>query len=402
MVLVFSRGEALILDTKLTEIESVIYMFRWSLRSPLSLRASELSEYIFVPQATSLAKALLCVFLLGTSQSVLGDEMGRDPALVYFNDHVLANEADEQGRSMKEGYVDINGTRYHYVEAGEGTPVVFYHGFPGFWYIWKFQLLELSQHYRVIAIDGLGANLSDKPIDIESYDIERLAADLLVFTERVVGDQSYALVGHDWGGALSWAFAQTNPPNLDKLVVIAAPPYNQLLKLLATDEKQREASAYINRLKMPGTIDVMKADRAKRLWQIGGYDRFVGEGILTREESELFRTALAREGAARGGLNWYTANVPEFSAIDVDNYWPSEFAKTKVESLLIWGKKDTIFVPDFLQELQNYAANVRIEELEDYAHVPQLRDPSLVNDLLMDFISRPNKQQNNNADRSPL
>ena len=387
---------------RLTEIESVIYMFRWNLGSPHSLRASEWGEYIFVRRVCSLAKALFFVFLLGTSQSVPAEKMGRDPALVYFNDHVLANETGTSNRFLKEGNVDIAGTRYHYVEAGEGMPVIFYHGFPGFWYIWKFQLMELSHHYRVIAIDGLGANLSDKPTDIESYDIKKLAADLLVFTERVIGDQSYALVGHDWGGALSWAFAQTNPPNLDKLVVIAAPPYNQLLKLLATDEKQREASAYINRLKVPETIDVMKADRAKRLWQIGGYDRFVGEGILTQEESELFRAALAREEAARGGLSWYSANVPEFSAIDADDYWPSEFAKTKVESLLIWGKKDTIFVPDFLQELPNYAPNVRIEELEDYAHVPQLRDPALVNDLLIDFINTPNKQQNNNADRSPL
>lgn len=378
-------------------------MFRRSLRSPHSVTAIAFGEYIDVPKTFLPASILLCIFLLLNSQSAFAESKEGDPALVYFNNQVFANQADAQGLSLKEGCVDIKGTRYHYVEAGKGMPVVFYHGFPGFWYIWKFQLAEMSKHFRVIAIDGLGANLSDKPIDIDSYDIEKLAADLKFFTEVVIGDQPYALVGHDWGGALSWAFAQTNPVNLEKLVVIAAPPYNQLLKLLATDQKQRQALSYVNRLKMPETMDVMKADRAKRLWQIGGYDRFVGEGILTQQESELFRKALAREGAARGGLNWYSANVPEFTAIDADDYWPSEFAKTKVESLLIWGRKDTIFVPDFLKELPKYAANVRIEELEDYAHVPQLRDPSLVNDLLVDFISTPNKQQlNNKADRSTL
>ena len=56
----------------------------------------------------------------------------------------------------KHGYVDNNGVKIHYAEAGVGPLVVMIHGFPDFWYTWRHQMAGLSGDNRVVAIDQLG------------------------------------------------------------------------------------------------------------------------------------------------------------------------------------------------------------------------------------------------------
>ena len=76
-----------------------------------------------------------------------------------------------QELGLREGHVEVDGgIKLHYVEAGDGPPVVLLHGFPEFWYSWRHQLPVLaSAGYRAIAIDLPGFGRSDKPRDVEAY-----------------------------------------------------------------------------------------------------------------------------------------------------------------------------------------------------------------------------------------
>src|ERR1700722_19305167 len=69
-----------------------------------------------------------------------------------------------------------NGIRQHYVEAGEGAPVVLLHGFPFTNYTWRYQIPELAKRYRVIAPDLRGYGETDKPV--AGYDKRNMARDL--------------------------------------------------------------------------------------------------------------------------------------------------------------------------------------------------------------------------------
>jgi len=75
-----------------------------------------------------------------------------------------------------EGYLRANGVRLHYVTAGAGPLVLLLHGYPEFWYSYRYQLPALAQTHRVVALDLRGDNLSDKPLD--GYDIAALCEDL--------------------------------------------------------------------------------------------------------------------------------------------------------------------------------------------------------------------------------
>src|SRR3984957_15605600 len=106
----------------------------------------------------------------------------------------------------KDGYVDSNGVKIHYVEKGSGPLVVMIHGFPDFWYSWREQIPELSKHFHVVAIDQRGYNLSDKPEGVENYRLEKLVGDVNAVVEHFKSP-NVVIVGHDWGGMVAWTYA---------------------------------------------------------------------------------------------------------------------------------------------------------------------------------------------------
>ena len=134
----------------------------------------------------------------------------------------------------KHAYFETGGCRLHYVDVGSGPLVILYHGFPMFWFSFYPQIEALKSRFRVVAIDGLGVNLSSKPQNIELYKLENLARQIDELARQLQGDEPFRLVGHDWGGALAWAYAQQYPHRLHKVVAINAPPANQLIELLAS------------------------------------------------------------------------------------------------------------------------------------------------------------------------
>lgn len=144
---------------------------------------------------------------------------------------------------FKDGYANSNGVKIHYVTAGQGPLVVMVHGFPDFWYTWRHQMEALSSQYQVAAIDLRGYNLSDKPAGEENYDMRLLVGDIAAVIKHL-GREKAIIVGHDWGGAISWQFAFHVPQMVERLIILNLPHPNGLSRELATNPKQQEASAY--------------------------------------------------------------------------------------------------------------------------------------------------------------
>jgi pimeloyl-ACP methyl ester carboxylesterase len=55
---------------------------------------------------------------------------------------------------FKDGYLQVRDIKLHYVEAGAGPLIIFYHGFPLFWYSFHHQMSSLKDQFRVVAVDG--------------------------------------------------------------------------------------------------------------------------------------------------------------------------------------------------------------------------------------------------------
>ncbi|MED6245839.1 Epoxide hydrolase 4 [Ataeniobius toweri] len=119
--------------------------------------------------------------------------------------------------------------------------MLFLHGFPEFWFSWRYQLREFKSEFRVVAIDMRGYGESDLPLSTESYHLDYLVTDVKDIVEylgpmevgsetgtsrlhgRVTGYSRCCLVGHDWGGTIAWLFAIHYPEMVTKLIVLNCP-----------------------------------------------------------------------------------------------------------------------------------------------------------------------------------
>ena len=101
---------------------------------------------------------------------------------------------------VEHRYADLGDVRLHYVEAGEGPLVVLLHGFPQFWYMWRFQIPALAgAGFRVVAPDMRGYNLSDKPVGIAKYSLDRVATDIAeLIMERGASSALADLMNESW------------------------------------------------------------------------------------------------------------------------------------------------------------------------------------------------------------
>ena len=325
--------------------------------------------------------------LIGLLASVLSAALvaaspaqAEDPALTLLN-------ATSAG-AFRQGWSGEGEDRIHYVAGGSGPTVVFVHGFPSFWYAWRHQLQAFAPCRRVIAIDAPGANLSGRPGVREAYRVARLAERLDAFIAEVAPGEKITLVGHDWGGALAWSYAEWRPQRVARLAAFSAPPFDLFLELAATDPAQRERSAYMQRFRALDLEAIIARRVDSALWT-AAYAEMVARGVLTAQEGALFRSALS-PSAVDAGMDWYRANVPPFETIDLDrDSWPARDAKAELSVLLVEGERDRTFVPELAARARAHADTLQTVTLPGVGHWTPFEDPAAANAALGRFLGLP-------------
>ncbi len=112
-------------------------------------------------------------------------------------------------RLLRKRYVPVLGHRMAYVEAGEGDPVVFLHGNPTSSFLWRNVIPHVESLGRCIAPDLIGMGDSEKlyPSGPRSYRFVDHRTYLEAFLEELGVVEDVVFVGHDWGGALAFDWA---------------------------------------------------------------------------------------------------------------------------------------------------------------------------------------------------
>lgn len=277
--------------------------------------------------------------------------------------------------------------QFSYLAAGAGPLVLFHHGFPSCAMSFRLQMEALAANYRVVSIDGLGANRSSKPADLSLYRVGSLVDQLDQVALQLGNGQPFHLVGHDWGAALAWSFAQAKPQRLHSVVGISAPPYNQLRHLLATSEDQRARSSYMWSMRDGKHHRWMTANGSYNLWE-QAYAPLRALPHVDQVMDDAFRTALAQPGAVDAGINWYRANIPLPEDLHSAPVWPEPTAQVGVPAMLIWGDDDQSFVPDFVDGLDNYVPDLEVLRFADTRHWPMIEHHTEVNTALRTFLAR--------------
>jgi haloalkane dehalogenase len=116
-------------------------------------------------------------------------------------------------------YIDVLGSKMHYVDEGQGDPILFLHGNPTSSYLWRNIIPALTPFGRCIAVDLIGMGKSDKPdIDYRFVDHVRYLDGFI----DTLGLKNITLVVHDWGSALGFYYAQRHEQNVKALAFMEA------------------------------------------------------------------------------------------------------------------------------------------------------------------------------------
>lgn len=145
--------------------------------------------------------ALLTLTLWVPSPSLAQTTDKEDPYDgIDVSDDTLAGELD----GFERGFAEVNGTRLHYVEGGEGTPVILMPGWPQTWWAFHKIVPALAETHHVIAVDLRGMGASDKPEG--GYDKVTMATDIHELIQSLGHEQAH-IVGHDIGSHVAYPFS---------------------------------------------------------------------------------------------------------------------------------------------------------------------------------------------------
>ena len=278
-------------------------------------------------------------------------------------------------RWIRAGDVEL-----HAVIAGpdDGPLALLLHGFPECWYSWRRQIPALvGAGYRVVAVDQRGYNLSDKPLGVQHYQIDRLTGDIAALI-RALGRERAVLVAHDWGGVVAWRFAMDHPEAVDRLVVMNAPHPVAFAKALKSDRSQQRKSWYIFAFQLPWLPEALLALSPAASARLFFRRTAVRRDAFSDADLEVMAAALAQPGAARCMVDWYRAAF---------RFRAASSARTiEAPTLLIWAEDDVALGKSLASGLERGVRHLQVHFISNCGHWVQNEAPDEVNERMLAFL----------------
>ena len=278
-------------------------------------------------------------------------------------------------------FSNTNRIRLHYVTQGEGELVVLLHGFPEFWYSWRFQIPVLAKKFKVVVPDLRGYNDSDKPKN--GYDIDTLTQDVMGLIQGL-GYQKAHIVGHDCGGMIAWNIAHRFPEVLQSLALLNAPHPHRLIRDMSGSIEQLLKNWHLFAAQVPGVPEVLIRNNLAQFVQNCFQSQAVRKAAFSKDVLQIYQAALEKKGAIASSLNYYRQLINPQS-------WLSRIGPSPVPinipTLVLWGEDDTILDPTVAKGVEKFVqAPLRFKLVPDCGHWIQQEVPRLVNTELLSFL----------------
>jgi pimeloyl-ACP methyl ester carboxylesterase len=279
--------------------------------------------------------------------------------------------------TWQHNYITTNGVKLHYVTEGEGGLMLLLHGFPEFWYSWRYQIPAFADQYQVVAIDLRGYNESDKPAATEAYAMKELLKDVEGLIQGLGFDRC-VLVGHDWGGAIAWHFAYAHPELVESLIIMNLPHPAKFLQGLRSP-LQLIRSSYVFFFQLPWLPELVLQWNDYEFIDALFTGMAVNRSTFTAEDIEIYKDAAAKRGALTAMVNYYR------------NAWKAlpegEWGVLQVPTLLIWGEDDAVLGKELTYGTNVHVRDLQVKYIPRCSHWVQQEQPELVNQYMREFLS---------------
>jgi pimeloyl-ACP methyl ester carboxylesterase len=271
----------------------------------------------------------------------------------------------------------------------DAPPVILMHGFPESHRTWREIAVRLDDSLRLVMPDLRGFGETDRPQDVADYATDTLIADMFALADAL-GIDRFALVGHDWGGAIAWAAALRGNPRISRLAIINSPHPLIFQKSLIEDEAQRAASQYMRAFRNPGMEAGIEAMGFDAFFD-KSFAKHVDMARITPAERQIYIDQWSRPGALTAMLNWYRSSQVVVPAVGEEAAMPDWVARgvprLKIPVRVIWGMEDKALLPIQLQGIGEVGEDVEIFPLAGVGHFAPWEAPDQVAAALGPFLA---------------
>jgi pyruvate dehydrogenase E2 component (dihydrolipoamide acetyltransferase) len=297
--------------------------------------------------------------LLGVVADASVPDADIDAFVAEFQEAFAAHAAEAEAAPEPET-IEAGGRRIRYLALGEGegTPIIFIHGFGGDLNNWQFNQEALAAGQPTYALDLPGHGGSTKDLDAEA-DVGALAGAVLDFMDaKSIG--AAHLVGHSLGGALALDLALNHPDRVRSVTAVCSAGLGPEINMAYIDGFM----AATRRKQLQPVLEMLVADP-------GMVSREMIEDVLKFKRLDGVETALNRiiEGTFAGGRQalQLTGRLGELS----------------VPVQVVWGRKDRIIPVRHCEGLPN---RMRVQVFDDAGHMVHMEKAAEVNDLIRTFV----------------
>lgn len=248
-----------------------------------------------------------------------------------------------EGLGFTPRFFTRDGLSMHYLDEGQGDPLVMVHGNPSWCWLYRDLVGALKSRYRCLVPDHMGMGLSDRPDDARyRYTLDSRVEDFTAFMDKMLPSGPVTLLVHDWGGAIASAWAVRNPDRVRRMVV-----FNTAAFPMLADKK------------LPATLRLVRNTRFGAML-VERFNAFAAGAThmgtvrsLSREERAAYvapyDTPLARRATLR-----FVQDIPlgEADAAYATIAATGKGLQKLVDKpmLILWGLRDFVFDRDYFDE----------------------------------------------------
>ena len=274
-------------------------------------------------------------------------------------------------------FADVGGVQLHYVDEGprDAAPVLMLHGNPTWSYMYRVPIRVLGEAgHRCVALDHMGFGASEKPRRLSEYTLERHVENTVAVIESL-DLRDITLVAHDWGGPIGLGAALRLPDRFRALVLMNTWAW--------------ELPSFV-----PPFLREFRTDGLGEILALAGnlFVESIPGGMHRRDQDPQMMDAYRApfpDYWSRVGTLAFPRDIPlterDPSAVVMGRIHDG-LAGLAMPKLVIWGMRDRVFQPVFLDQWREVFPDARVVELEDASHYLVEDQPEPIARELADFL----------------
>ncbi len=261
-------------------------------------------------------------------------------------------------------FVKVDGTFLHYVDEGEGTPIILLHGTGASLHTWDLWAERLKDKYRVLRITLPGFGLSGPRRD-KKYKIKDYVNLLESFVEKI-GVEKFYLAGNSLGGSIAWLYTSYNDNKVKKLILINSSGFEfDEIPFVIKIARNKHLNFLIKKISPKFLIK-------KSLNEVYFDDKRISKSIINR----YYKLNL-REGNRQAFVDRALINFTDHT---------SRLKKIKSPTLILWGGNDEWINVKFAQKFKTMIKNSRVSIMNETGHIPMEEKPFESLRIVEDFL----------------